>query len=191
MIGLNPLALPFLPRPPTSPESATHSQPHGTFWECTDGSSPMTRSGAASSADLPQPKKEEEHGVDFAFLMQDRRELIIFVLKDEKLTYKNFDAHSFRTDLSRASAQDLTAPELAGVTAVRVVLAYNKSEDEEGVEVESTAEGQAAEPVGEKGKECPALPGRCARSAGQHLAVLQGLLRGLRSGRHRLAAIGF
>lgn len=88
----------------------------------------------ATSADLPQPKKEEEHGVDFAFLTQDRRELIIFVLKDEKLTYRNFDAQSFRTDLSRASAQDLTTPELGGVTAVRVVLAYNKSEDEEGVE---------------------------------------------------------
>jgi len=40
---------PFLLRPPISPESATHSRPHGTFWKCTDGSSPMTRSGAASS----------------------------------------------------------------------------------------------------------------------------------------------
>ncbi|MDO8541830.1 MAG: hypothetical protein Q7S40_15445 [Opitutaceae bacterium] len=85
-------------------------------------------------ADLPQPKKEAEHGVDFAFLTRDQRELIVFVLKDEKLTYKNFDEHNFRTDVSRASAQNLKEPELAGVTSVRIILAYNKGEEEEGIE---------------------------------------------------------
>jgi len=85
-------------------------------------------------SDLPQPIKEAEHGIDFAFLTRDRRELIIFVLKDEKLTYKNFDAHNFRSDLSRASAPELDVPELASVTAVRVILAYNKGEEEEGIE---------------------------------------------------------
>ena len=88
----------------------------------------------ATNDDLPQPKKEEEHGVDFAFLTQDRRELIVFVLKDEKLTYKGFDSHNFRTDLSRAAAPNLKESELTGVTAVRIILAYNKSEDEEGIE---------------------------------------------------------
>ncbi|MDI1250390.1 MAG: hypothetical protein PSV13_16120 [Lacunisphaera sp.] len=87
----------------------------------------------ATSDDLPQPKKEEEHGVDFGFLTQDRRELIIFVLKDEKLTYKGFESHNFRTDLSRASAPNLKEPELTGVTSVRVILAYNKGEEDKGV----------------------------------------------------------
>lgn len=87
-----------------------------------------------TSTDLPQPKKEEEHGVDFGFLTRDRRQLIVFVLKDEKLTYKGFDSHNFRTDLSRASAPNLKDPELTGVTSVKIILAYNKSEDEEGVE---------------------------------------------------------
>ncbi|GAB1487974.1 hypothetical protein MASR2M8_04170 [Opitutaceae bacterium] len=86
------------------------------------------------NSNLPQPKKEEEHGVDFGFLTLDQRELIIFVLKDEKLTYKNFDKHDFRTDLSRASAPDLKQPELSGVTSVRVILAYNKSEEGKGVD---------------------------------------------------------
>lgn len=87
-----------------------------------------------TNTDLPQPKKESEHGVDFAFITRDQRELIVFALKDEKLTYKNFEAHSFRSDLSRASAPDLDAPELANVKTVRIILAYNKSEDEEGIE---------------------------------------------------------
>jgi len=88
----------------------------------------------ATSSDLPQPKKEEEHGVDYAFLTQDRRQLIIFVLKDEKLTYKNFDAapvpHRSRSSC-RARPE---GAELSSVTSVRVILAYNKGEEEEGVE---------------------------------------------------------
>jgi len=87
-----------------------------------------------TNEDLPQPKKEPEHGVDYAFLTRDRRQLIVFVLKDEKLTYANFESAKIRSDMSRASAPDLRPPELAGVTSVRVILAYNKLEDEEGVE---------------------------------------------------------
>ncbi|MCW5547327.1 MAG: hypothetical protein KIT44_00005 [Opitutaceae bacterium] len=88
----------------------------------------------ATSEDLPQPKKEAEHGVDYAFLTRDQKELIIFVLKDEKLTYHNFDHENFRTDLSRAASPNLTDPVLAGVNTVRVILAYNKDEEEEGLE---------------------------------------------------------
>jgi hypothetical protein len=89
---------------------------------------------AVQSEDLPTPKKEAEHGVDYAFLTPDRQTLIIFVLKDEKLTYRNFTVEKFDFDLRRAAQQDLTVPELTGVTVVRVVLAYNKSDEEEGVE---------------------------------------------------------
>lgn len=87
-----------------------------------------------SSEDLPVPKKEEEHGIDYAFLTGDRRTVIIFVLKDEKLTYRNFISERFDVDLRRAAQQDLTVPDLVGVTAVRIVLAYNKGDEEEGVE---------------------------------------------------------
>lgn len=88
----------------------------------------------ASSEDLPVPKKEAEHGVDYAFLTGDRRTLMVFVLKDEKLTYSNFTGERFDFDLRRAAQQDLTVPDLVGVTAVRIVLAYNKGDEEEGVE---------------------------------------------------------
>lgn len=65
----------------------------------------------ASGDRLPRPKKEAEHGVDYAFFSSDHTELVIFVLKDEALTYKNFTAERFDTDLRRAASQDLTPPE--------------------------------------------------------------------------------
>lgn len=84
--------------------------------------------------DLPKPKKEPEHGVDFAFFSPDRTVLYIFVLKKEALTYKNFRSERFDIDLSSAARQDLSLPEFHAVRSVRVILAYNKSEEEEGVE---------------------------------------------------------
>ena len=84
--------------------------------------------------ELSKPKKEPEHGVDMAFITRDRTRLTIFVLKDEVLSYRNWTAENFDYDLRRARDQDLTVPELAGVSEVCIVLAYNKDEDEEGVE---------------------------------------------------------
>ncbi|HTJ77841.1 MAG TPA: hypothetical protein VL357_02500 [Rariglobus sp.] len=83
---------------------------------------------------LPKPKKEPEHGIDYAFFSADRTALLIFVLKDEALTYKNFTAERFDTDLRRASQHDLTLPEYSAIKGVRVILAYNKNDDEEGIE---------------------------------------------------------
>lgn len=88
----------------------------------------------ASGDRLPRPKKEAEHGVDYAFFSADSTELLVFVLKDEALTYKNFTAERFDTDLRRAASHDLTLPEFQRIKSVRVILAYNQSEEEEGVE---------------------------------------------------------
>lgn len=84
--------------------------------------------------ELSRPKKEAEHGVDQAFISLDGKYLIVFVLKDEVLNYRNWTAENFDTDLRRARDQDLSAPELANVKEVRIVLAYNKDDNEEGVE---------------------------------------------------------
>jgi hypothetical protein len=82
----------------------------------------------------PKPKKEAEHGVDLKFQTPDGQTLLVFVLKDEPLTYRNWEKEQFHTDLRRASEQDLTAPELRRVKEVRIILGYNKDEEEEGVE---------------------------------------------------------
>src|SRR5437016_14317874 len=60
----------------------------------------------------PKPKKEAEHGVDLKFISADNTTLRIFVLKDEPLTYKNWEAENFHSDLRRASEQNLRTPEL-------------------------------------------------------------------------------
>ncbi len=82
---------------------------------------------------LGKPKKEAEHGVDMAFVSPDGTELQIFVLKDEALTYRNWTANDFDKDLRLATAPDLQLPQVANVNRVRVILAYNKDEDAEGV----------------------------------------------------------
>ena len=82
----------------------------------------------------PKPKKEAEHGVDLKFLSLDGKTLIVFALKDEPLTYRNWEDHKFHSDLRRASEQDLSEPELRGITKVRLILAYNKGDEEEGIE---------------------------------------------------------
>ncbi len=82
----------------------------------------------------PKPKTEREHGEDFKAISKDGSTLIIFVLKDEPLTYANWIAERFEWDLRRAAAQDLSATEFSSVKSVRVILAYNKDEDANGVE---------------------------------------------------------
>jgi hypothetical protein len=83
---------------------------------------------------LPKPKKEAEHGVDMSFLSRDRKTFLVFVIKDETLTYRNFISHGFDKDLRLAAAPDLDDPSLANIETVKIILTYNKDEDEEGVE---------------------------------------------------------
>lgn len=82
----------------------------------------------------PVPKKEAEHGEDFKFITKDRAEIVVFVLKGKKLTYANWTRDKFDFDIRRAVQQDLTSSEFSTVNSVRVILAYNKDENEEGIE---------------------------------------------------------
>lgn len=100
-----------------------------------DGSTPVRLPFFRGARDkLPKPKKEAEHGVDMSFISPDREILTVFVLKDEALTYKNFIGEGMDKDLRMAAMPDLKDPALADIKRVRVVLGYNKDEDEEGVE---------------------------------------------------------
>jgi hypothetical protein len=84
--------------------------------------------------EISSPKKEAEHGVDQSFITRDGKQLFVFVLKDEVLSYRNWIEEKFESDLRRARDQDLTVPELVRVEDVCIVLGYNKDENEEGVE---------------------------------------------------------
>jgi hypothetical protein len=91
---------------------------------------PFRRSGGD---EISATKPETEFGVDLSFLSSDRKTLMIFVLKDEELRNSTWTRNDFDGDIVRASAPDLSPPELQAVTNVRVVLAYNKDEDQDGI----------------------------------------------------------
>ena len=88
-----------------------------------------------SNADYPKSKVEAEFGVDLAFLSENRRHLIIFVLKDEPLTNKTWTVNNFDRDLRMAISPDLDAEGLEDVTGVTVILAYNKDDEQNGIEL--------------------------------------------------------
>ena len=90
---------------------------------------PFMRRGANRTA---KTKPEREFGVDASFLNK-QSELIVFVLKDEPLVYKEYIKANFDSDLRLAAACDLRDPELNLVTSVRIILAYNKDHDDGGV----------------------------------------------------------
>ncbi len=69
------------------------------------------------------------------FLSANRKELTIFVLKDEVLNSKNWCNNSFDVDLRKAAIPDLSSSETSKVRRVRVILAYNKDEDRSGREL--------------------------------------------------------
>lgn len=83
--------------------------------------------------DISKTKTEAEFGIDLSFLREDGESLVIFVLKDEILSYKNWTAESFDSDLRRAAVVNLTSAGLEQVKRVEVILAYNKDEEQAGV----------------------------------------------------------
>ena len=85
--------------------------------------------------ETPKPKSEAERGIDFAFLRENSEELIIFVLKDEALTNRNWNQHSFDADLRMASTVDLQRMGLDSIEKVSIILAYNKDEDGTGIQL--------------------------------------------------------
>lgn len=83
---------------------------------------------------MPKPKKEHEYGEDLKVISRDGKHLTIFVLKDEALTYRNWTEEGFEKDMTLASSQDMTLPEMGLVTEVKIILAYNKDDEARGVE---------------------------------------------------------
>ncbi len=86
-----------------------------------------------SGAELPKAKNEIEYGIDESFVVEGDKKLVIFVLKDERLTNGTWTNNDFEGDLRRAIAPDLSDPLLKDITTVEVVLIYNKDEDAGGV----------------------------------------------------------
>jgi len=80
-------------------------------------------------------KTEAEFGTDLAFQDPSKTELYIFVLKDEALTNSNWTASNFDKDIRMAAAPDLQIAGLESIKTVKVILAYNKDEDKNGVEL--------------------------------------------------------
>ncbi len=93
---------------------------------------PFIRSGPT---EISKTKTEPEFGIDFSFLSPDRSILTIFVLKDEVLSNVNWTANGFDSDLRKAAAPNLAPPEFKNVREVRIVLAYNKDEDQTGIQL--------------------------------------------------------
>lgn len=91
---------------------------------------PWLRGGAN---ELSKTKTESEFGIDLSFLRSDDETLVIFVLKDEVLSYKNWIAESFETDLRRAAAPNLATGGLENVKRVVIILAYNKDDHQDGI----------------------------------------------------------
>lgn len=87
----------------------------------------------AGPTEVSKTKTEAEFGIDASFLSRDRKMLTIFVLKDEALSNATWTANDFDGDLRRASAPDLTPSEFRDLQKVKVVLAYNKDEDQTGI----------------------------------------------------------
>ncbi len=93
---------------------------------------PFIRSGPT---EISKTKTEPEFGIDLSFLSPDRTILTIFVLKDEVLSNANWTANGFDSDLRRAAAPNLAPPEFKNIREVRIVLAYNKDEDQTGIQL--------------------------------------------------------
>ena len=104
----------------------------------------------AGPEDISKTKTEPEFGIDFAFLSSDRQGLTILVLKDEPLCNSTWHKNSFDSDLWSAAAPDLTPVEFRDVKSVRVVLVYNKDEDQTGVRLFENLSAKLGTKVGDK-----------------------------------------
>ena len=91
---------------------------------------PFFRQGNTQVAKI---KTEAEFGIDTSFLTHQKDELLIFVLKGEELSNKNWTKNNFDSDIRMASSPDLSSNELSKVKSVKIILAYNKDEDQTGI----------------------------------------------------------
>lgn len=93
---------------------------------------PFIRSGPD---DISKTKTEPELGIDFSFLSPDKQTLTIFVLKDEVLCNSKWTTCDFDCDLRKAAAPDLTPTEFHEVKKIKIILSYNKDEDQTGIQL--------------------------------------------------------
>ena len=103
----------------------------------------------AGEGEISKTKTEPEFGIDFSFLSTDRTALTIFVLKDEPLCNSTWHKNDFDSDLWKAAAPDLTPLEFREVKTVRVVLAYNKDEDQTGIQLFENLSAKLGTKVGD------------------------------------------
>ena len=80
-------------------------------------------------------KSEGELGVDIALLSKNKKQLYIFVLKDEKLNNTNWTKAGFETDIRKAASPNMKQEGLEKVQIVKIITAYNKDEDRNGVQL--------------------------------------------------------
>lgn len=88
-----------------------------------------------SGEKVAKAKTEAEFGVDASFLLPSKTELCIFVLKDEVLNNKNWTRYKFDSDLRMAATTDVKEQGYAFVKSVKIILAYNKDEDRNGIKL--------------------------------------------------------
>ncbi|MBN1972586.1 MAG: hypothetical protein JW787_03035 [Sedimentisphaerales bacterium] len=82
---------------------------------------------------VAKAKSEAEFGIDASFLLPSKTDLYIFVLKDEILNNRNWTKNNFDSDLRMAATTDVTQRGLDFVKSVKIILAYNKDDDENGI----------------------------------------------------------
>ncbi len=80
-------------------------------------------------------KSEGELGIDIAFLSKNKKNLYIFVLKDEKLNNSNWTGAGFDADIRKAIAPNMVQQGLTQVEIVKIITAYNKDDDRNGIEL--------------------------------------------------------
>lgn len=79
-------------------------------------------------------KTEPEFGKDLIFLDKAGKTLYIFVLKAERLNYRNWIGKKFEEDLRRAIYFDFKRIELKNASSIQIILVYNKDDDKGGVD---------------------------------------------------------
>lgn len=79
-------------------------------------------------------KTEAEFGIDLAFLNANKNELIIFVLKDEKLNNANWTKNNFDEDIRKASGISIDFKK-EDVKEIKIILCYNQDEDSTGIKL--------------------------------------------------------
>jgi hypothetical protein len=82
-----------------------------------------------------QSKSEGELGADISFLSEDKKTVYVFVIKDEKLNNTNWTGADFDKDIRNATSPDMTQEGLEQIENVRIVTAYNKDEDRNGIQL--------------------------------------------------------